>query len=183
MTRSRRSTMSDGHAAVRRIASAALALGFFLALPKSEASAAIALAKNVGTNASQSSGTSLALSLTAGVAAGNTVIVTFAMDPATCSAGTCSGPVTCADSKGNTYSKDADVANGSSTSGARTVIFSAPVTTALVSTDTITVTHPSATARAMSVSEFSGLATTAALDKTASATNSSGTPSSGSTAT
>src|SRR5207249_1995537 len=104
------------------------------------------------------------------------------MDPATCTSGTCTGSVTYADSKGNTYTKDADFTNGSGTSGVRTVVFSAPVTTALVNGNTITVTYPTATAKAVSVNEFSGLAT-AAFDKTASAKNTSTTPSSGSTAT
>jgi len=72
-------------------------------------------------------------------AMGNTIFVLFAMDPA-------SGSVTVIDSKGNTYTQDKDVTNGSGTSGVRTLVFSARVTTAL-SGDTITITHPSAKAR------------------------------------
>jgi hypothetical protein len=110
------------------------------------------------------------------VALGNTVIVTFAMDPAT-------GTVSCADTKGNTYTKDADVQNGTSGSGTgvRTVVFSAPITTALVSGNTITVTFPSVTAKAVSANEFSGLVS-AALDKTATATGATTSMSSGNSA-
>src|SRR5262249_19237359 len=56
------------------------------------------------------------------VAVNNTLLVTIAMDPN-------AGTVSVADSKGNTFTKDADVTNGSGTSGVRTLIFSAPVTT------------------------------------------------------
>ena len=176
MARISRTILHSTEAARRAMAT--LALTVLLALAASEAHAGIAFVQSLGTNASQSSGTSIAVTLTAAVAAGDTVIVAFAMDPAT-------GTVTCADTKGNTYTADADVTNGSGTSGVRTIVFSAPVTTALVSGNTITVTHPTATARALSVNEFSGLATTAAFDKKASATNTVAnmTPSSGSTAT
>jgi hypothetical protein len=71
----------------------------------------------------------------------------------------------------------ADVSNSGDV---RTVIFSAPVATALVSTNTITVTHPSSTAEAMSVSEFAGVAS---LDVTASASGSGTAPSSGNAVT
>src|SRR5438874_1818686 len=54
--------------------------------------------------------------------------------------------------------------------------------TALVSGDTITVTHPSASVRALSANEFSGLSPTSALDQTHTATGSSTAPSSGATA-
>ena len=63
------------------------------------------------------------------------------------------------------------------------MIFSAHVATALTSGNTITCTHPSVTARALSANEFSGLASTAAVDKVASATGNNTSPSSGSTAT
>ena len=141
MARISRTILHSTEAARRAMAT--LALTVLLALAASEAHAGIAFVQSLGTNASQSSGTSIAVTLTAAVAAGDTVIVTFAMDPAT-------GTVTCADTKGNTYTADADVTNGSGTSGVRTIVFSAPVTTALVSGNTITVTHPTATARAAS---------------------------------
>src|SRR5881392_2818485 len=109
-----------------------------------------------------------------GAADGDTVIVTFAMDPS-------AGAVSCADSGGNSYSLDADVTNGSGTSGVRTVIFSAFINTALGNQDTITVTHPLATSKAVSVNEFSGLRASA-LDRTASATGNDTTPATSATA-
>src|SRR5206468_2315449 len=76
---------------------------------------------------------------------GNTIIVTVAMDPN-------SGAVTVTDTKGNIYTKDADVTNGSGTSGVRTLVFSAPVTTALTTSDKVTVNFAtSTTAKAFSV--------------------------------
>src|SRR4029079_8284092 len=94
-----------------------------------------------------------------------------------------SGTVSCVDTKGNSYTVDTDVMNGTSGSGdgVRTVILSAPITTALVSGNTITVTHPSVSARAVSVNEFSGLISSGRLDRFASATGSSASPSSGTT--
>src|SRR5437763_658619 len=83
------------------------------------------------------------------------------------------------DSKGNTYSLAADITN---VSNVRTVILAAHNVTALVSGDTITVTHPSASVRALSANEFSGLSPTSALDQTHTATGSSTAPSSGATA-
>src|SRR6266850_1693611 len=56
---------------------------------------------------------------------------------------------------------------GSGTNGVRTIILSALVTNALLAGDAITVVHPSVDARAMSVSEFSGVSI---LDQTATAT-------------
>ena len=92
----------------------------------SEARAAIAFVQNVGVDGNTVPGTSVAVTLhgNTNVAVGDTVIVTFVMDPS-------AGAVSCADSGGNSYSLDADVTNGSVTSGVRTVIFSAFVNTAL----------------------------------------------------
>ena len=106
-----------------RHALATLALALPFILPPSEARAGIAFVKNVGTATNQASGTTITVTVpAAGVAAGNTIIVTFAMD---------SGPtpvtndVTCTDngSPANVYTKDADMRNGSGTSGVRTVVF------------------------------------------------------------
>src|SRR5438477_9262431 len=97
------------------------------------------------------------------------------MDPAT-------GTVSCADTKLNSYHLDADVSNGSGTSGVRTVIFSAPVTTALVSGNTITVTHPTAVAKAVSVNTVSGLVSSSPQDKTSTGTGATTAMSSGTTA-
>jgi uncharacterized repeat protein (TIGR01451 family) len=138
--------------------------------------AAIALVQNIGTNGSGTSGTTISVTVpAAGVAAGDTVVVSVALDPAV-------GPVTCADTGGNAYSVDADRTNGSGTSGVRTVVCSAAVATALPAGASITVTHPSVTATAISASEFSGLAGASRVDRTASATGATSAASSGSTA-
>src|SRR5438046_2572563 len=148
-------------------------LALLLPLAASEARAVIAFVKNIGTNASATTGTTIAVTVpAAGVATGNSVTLTLAMADA-------SGGVAATDSKGNTYSLAADITNASNV---RTVILAAHNVTALVSGDTITVTHPSASVRALSANEFSGLSPTSALDQTHTATGSSTTPSSGATA-
>src|SRR5207245_374265 len=86
------------------------------------------------------------------VAVGNTIFVTIGMDPD----GTPAPTVTVSDSGGNTYSKDADVSNGSGTAGVRTLIFSAPVTHAL-SNGTITITVGNAVNMASTYFYSSGL--------------------------
>src|SRR5689334_23171947 len=96
------------------------------------ASAALTKVADPGTAGDRTAGaTSLTITLTAGAAVGNTVIVSFAMDPN-------NNAVTCADSKGNIYTADISVQNGTDNSGTgtRTVVFSAPVTTALVAGNT-----------------------------------------------
>ena len=147
-------------------------LALLLSLAAAEARAGIAFVKNIGTNASATTDTTIAVTVpAAGVATGDSVILTLAMADA-------SGGVTATDSKGNTYSLAADI----TPSNVRTVILAAHNVTALVSGDTITVTHPSASVRALSANEFSGLSPTSALDQTQSATGSSTAPSSGATA-
>src|SRR3989441_5535079 len=161
----------------QRLMTRALLAFVLLAGPaRSEAQAAIAFVQNVGVGGNTVAGTSVSVTLqgSVSVAVGDTLIVTFVMDPA-------AGAVSCADSRGNSYSVDADVTNGSGTSGVRTVVCSASVATALGNNDTITVTHPLATSNALSVNEFSGLRASA-LDKTAGATGNSTTPASGATA-
>src|SRR6266849_9657602 len=151
-----------------------LALALVVGPAASEAKAAIAFVANVGANGTKTTGTLISVTVSAGgVAAGDTLIVSLAMDPR-------SGTVDCTDTKGNVYSKDADVTNGSGTSGVRTVVFSAPITIGLTSGDMITITHPSIAARAMSVNEFSGVTT---MDRVATSTSNSGSPSAGPTAT
>src|SRR2546425_5204639 len=162
---------SPGNPARRAVATLALALLFSLAA--SEARAVIAFVKNIGTNSSATTGTTITATVpAAGVAAGDSIILTLAMADA-------SGGVSATDAKGNTYSVAADVTN---VSNVRTVILAAHNVTALVSGDTITVTHPSASLRALSANEFSGLSPTSALDQTHTATGSSTAPSSGATA-
>src|SRR5262249_39694319 len=113
---------------ISRLASQVLLATLLLLGPiASEAHAAIAFLKTVGTNNSKTLGTSLAVTLAAGVSvpAGHTLIVSFATDPGA------GGAVTCADNRGNVYTKDADVTNGTLTTGVRAVVFSAPIATAL----------------------------------------------------
>lgn len=143
-------------------------------LSLAEAEAAIAFVKNIGTNSDSGGTTSMAVTVpAAGVAAGNSVIITLATDYTT-------NPVTCSDSRGNTYTINAD--RGYS-SYARVVVCSAHNITALSSGDTITVNYPSTNLAAVSINEFSGLADSSTLDKTSTATGTSSSPSSGSTAT
>ena len=81
---------------------------------------------------------------------GNSIIVTFAMVDEY-------GTITCTDSSGsNTYNVDVDQRQTNQT---RVVICSAHNVTALSTSDSITVNHPDTSDRAMSVVEFSGLAT------------------------
>src|SRR6266404_3471303 len=154
-------------------AAATLALALLFGLAASEAHAGIAFVKNVGTNASATTGTTIAVTVpAAGVAAGNSVVLALAM-------GDAAGPVSGADSAGNVYDVAADVTNASHV---RTVILATHNVAALASGNTITVTHPSVAARALSANEFSGVSKTAALDQTSTAAGASTSPSSGSTA-
>jgi YD repeat-containing protein len=147
------------------------------ALFGTSAFAQIAWVKNLTGNSSKATGTSIAATVPAGgVAAGNSIIVSLAMDPA-------SGTVSCTDTASNTYTLDRDQINGSGTSGVRTVILSAHNVTALVNGNTITCTHPSLAARAVSASEFSGLLASGAKDQATSATGSGTSPNSGNVTT
>src|SRR5437870_13681195 len=105
-------------------------LNFLIVLPvffASDAQAQIAFVKNIATNQSNSTGTSLAVTVpSTGVAVGHSIIISLAMDPA-------SGTVSCTDTHGNSYVVDKDIANGSGTSGVRTVILSAHNVIALTS--------------------------------------------------
>jgi len=168
-------TIRSGSTSTRKPWLAALAIAVFMLAPTKWTLAGIVKGNSLGTAGNNTTSASLLLTLTAGASVGNTVIVTFAMDPA-------SGSVTCADSKGNIYTSDMDVTNGSGTSGVRTVVCSAAVTNALVSGNTITISHPSVASKAVSATEFSGLDTAARVDQTVSATGTSATPSSGPTA-
>ena len=119
-------------------------------------------------------GTTLTISpVTASV--GHTIFVLFSMDPA-------SGSVTVTDSKGNTYTQDKDVTNGSGTSGVRTLVFSTRVTSAL-SSDTITITHPSAKARVANALMVDDLVVASWTDKAVSSTGNTSPMSVGPTAT
>src|SRR5207248_8222614 len=89
------------------------------------------------------------------------------------------GTVGASDSGGNAYSVSADVTNASHV---RTVILAAHNVVGFPAGGMITVTHPSVAARALAAAEFSGLASSATLDRTSIATGSSASPSSGTTA-
>lgn len=101
----------------------------------------------LGTNTSKSSGTSIAITTTNAVAAGESILVGLAMDPA-------AGTISATDSASNTYTVSEQVTNGSGTSGARVAVLSAHNVSALAAGSTITVTHPSAAARAVSAASF-----------------------------
>ena len=109
---------------------------------------------------SNSTGTTLPMTVPAsGVPVGNTVILTFAMDPT-------AGTVSATDTQGNTYTSDQDTTAGTGNSGVRTLVLSAHITKALVSGNTITITHPSVAARAASACYASGLVSAARVDQT-----------------
>jgi len=137
----------------------------------------IATPTAIATNTSTTSGTIITVAApAAGVSLRNTVIVAVAMDPSSTS-------VAVSDARGNTYTSDKDVTNGSVTTGVRTLLFSAPVTTALLSGDLITVTFGSAVVgKAVSAYSVNGLVVASRVDQTASAIGASTAPSSGNTA-
>src|SRR5436190_321065 len=142
----------------------ALALGL-VALLHSDATATIAFVKNIGTaNSGTTTTTSVAVPA-AGVAAGNSIILTFA----SADAGT---TYSATDSAGNTYAVNIQ---GAKAGLVRTVILSAHNVQALVSGNTITVTHPSlpgTAKRGLSADEFSGLAKTGTFDQSQTGFNS-----------
>src|SRR5438093_9708302 len=153
----------------------ALALGL-VALLHSDATAAIAFVKNIGTATGNNTGTTITITLPTGVsvAAGNSIILSFvSADIGTTFSAT--------DSASNGYSVDVQ---GARSGSVRTVILSAHNVKALAAGSTITVTFPSTTARrALTANEFSGLAKSGTLDKTNPGNGSSTTPDSGFTAT
>src|SRR4029077_2952994 len=111
--------------------------------------------------------TTLVVSVTAALPVGNTVIV--AVSTRTTTAQT----VTLTASKSNVYTRDVDINNV--LTQVRTLVFSAPVTTALTTSDTITVTFPSqATIKAASALSVSGLVSVSPLDVTSNSTGSTG---------
>ncbi len=143
-----------------------------IALAVAPASATVTHVKSIGTATSKSSGTTISVTVPAGgVAAGNSIILMLAMDQA-------SGMVTATDSAGNVYTADASASNSGDV---RTVILAAHNVTALAPGQTITVTHPSVTARALTANEFAGLLPNP-LDRVQTGTGSGTVPSSGLTA-
>jgi hypothetical protein len=134
----------------------------------------VSFVQTVGTTTRNTSGNSSITTTvaSAGVAAGHSVIVAI-------TASTFGGVVACSDTKGNSYSINADV-----TGSGRLFICSAHNVTALTSSDTITATYPSFSGiSTASANEFSGLASAGAVDRTSTASGNSANPSSGTTAT
>src|SRR5207247_2529058 len=141
----------------------------------------------IGTANSGNSTTKTLTQTGVNVAAGNTIFVTVAMDGGT-------QTVTISDNGSggsNSYTKDADVTNGSGTTGIRTLVFSAPVTHAL-SSGPITLcsgaTAPAcsggtAVNMAATSSYFNGIVSPSPKDLCHTAAGNSTTPSSGITAT
>src|SRR5947208_1236134 len=153
-----------------------LALALLLGLAASEARAGIAFVKNIGTNTGNNTGTSITITLAAGVsvAAGNSIIVSFVGPDL-------SGTYSATDSAGNSYSVNA---SGARAGTVRTVILSAHNVNALASGNTITVTFPSTSnRRAVTADEFSGLAKSGTFDQSHTGNGSSTAPDSGFTAT
>jgi hypothetical protein len=125
-------------------------------------------------NFSSTGGTTTVLSLGGSVTKGNSVLISFAMDDYI------AGGITASDSKGNSYSLDADATYGGLV---RTAILSAHDVKPLSAGDTITVTHPFTGARGFTAVQFSGLAPTGTRDGSAAAAGYSTAPSSGATVT
>ncbi|NLX37047.1 MAG: hypothetical protein GXY68_10200 [Chloroflexi bacterium] len=118
---------------------------------------AIAYIGDIGTATVKSSGTTLTITTTAAVAAGDAIIVGYATDPDQNLA------VGVTDSVGNTYEQAAMAVNYGN---GRTYIFAAYNVTALPSGGTITITgNPAVTARAAVASVFGGLGPAGALDQ------------------
>jgi len=146
--------------------------GFFMA-DYAHAESLVSFVKNIGTNTkSQSGNSSISVTVPAsGVAAGNTIIVSFA-------SGTFSPGIACADSQGNIYNIDADKIDVAE----RVTICSAHVTTALVAGNTITATYPSFSGTStITANEFFGLLSSS-LDASSTDSGNSDAPDSGLTA-
>src|SRR5436309_760918 len=166
----------DSHREPAPRALTTLALALLFGLAASEARAGIAFVKNIGTATGNNTGTSITITLAAGVsvAAGDSIIVSFVGPDL-------SGTYGATDSTGNSYSVNA---SGARAGTVRTVVLSAHNVKALASGNTITVTFPSTSnRRAVTADEFSGLAKTGTLDQSLTGNASSTAPDSGFTAT
>jgi hypothetical protein len=116
----------------------------------------LAFAGDIGSASNKTTGTTLVITTTAAVPAGNGIIVAFATygDP--------DYAISVTDSAGNTYE---EAAQAVCYSHGRTYIFAAYDVTALPSGGTITITHTSVAARAAVASTFTGLAAVDPLDQ------------------
>ena len=118
-------------------------------------------------------GSSVTITTTSNVPAGNSVVVSVAMDDA-------NGAVSASDSAGNVYTVDADAAvNGQ----VRGVVLSAHNMARLPAGSTITVSHPLTGSRAVSANQFAGLADTGTVVDTSAGAGTSTAPSSGAVTT
>jgi hypothetical protein len=107
-----------------------------------------------GSGSSKTSGTTLAVTVTTtAYAVGDCLVVGFSMDPQT---GAVSFAQTAGTATVGAFTTEQDVATGSGTSGIRTVMAWAYVTAAGTIT-TVTVTHPTATARAAETFNATGV--------------------------
>jgi len=133
---------------------------------------------NIGRAQSKTAGTSLAITTDRAVAAGDDILVAFAADEE----GTVSSVT---DSAGNTYelATQAVFDQSGAAAGVRTHIYAAYNVAALPSGSTITINHTSVTARSAAASVFRGLAGSAVVDQTKTATGTSTSPSSGASGT
>src|SRR5205809_4900063 len=166
----------DSHREPAPRALTTLALALLFGLAASEARAGIAFVKNIGTATGNNTGTSITITLAAGVsvAAGNSIIVSFVGPDL-------SGTYGATDSAGNSYGVNA---SGARAGTVRTVVLSAHNVNALASGNTITVTFPSTSnRRAVTADEFSGLAKSGTFDQSHTGNGSSTAPDSGFTAT
>lgn len=132
----------------------------------------IATGANITPNSSFTSGT-----FSSSVAVGNTIVVAVAMDPN-------SATTVIVGDGHNNYTLNADVTQGSGTTGVRTVIFSAPVKTALTTSDSITVTFDTNVQyKCVDVLSVSGLVVASPTDQSHTGTGVNTSPNSGSTGT
>lgn len=139
--------------------------------------AGISYIGNIGSAQSKTAGTNLSITTSSGVSAGDDIMISFAMDGST-------GDVTAVDNAGNTYVQSVNVQFSTpSNTNVRNVLLTALNVNALPSGSTITITHPSVTARSAVASVFRGLANAEALDQVKTATGTTNTVSSGATST
>jgi hypothetical protein len=124
--------------------------------------AGISYIGDLGSAQSKTAGTSLAVTTNAAVAAGDDILVTFAADPV-------AAVSSVTDSVGNTYENVVDITNSGNV---RTMVSAAYNVTVLPKGSTITINHASVTARSAVVSVYRGLANSAVVDRTKSATGS-----------
>jgi len=114
--------------------------------------------------------TTTVISVSGATTAGSAIVVCFACDDDTSDT-----TATCADSQSNTYAagQSVQVATTGNQTGARAAIFVALNSTALTTSDTITISHGTIDASAAVAREEPGVATSSALDTSATATNAS----------